>query len=41
MLRHEPITERRSTVSDTELGIAVVLLGLVLILAVIVVPLVG
>jgi hypothetical protein len=41
MLRREPIADRATTVSDIELGIAVVLLGLTLVLAVLVVPLVG
>ena len=41
MFRREPITDAPTTVSDIELGIAVVLLGLALILAVVVVPLVG
>ncbi len=41
MLRREPIADRATTVSDIELGIAVGLLGLALVLAVLVVPLVG
>lgn len=41
MLHREPITDTPATVSDRELGIAVVLLALALILAVIVVPLVA
>jgi hypothetical protein len=40
MLRREPITEP-PTVSDTELGIAVLLLGIALLLAAVFVPLVG
>lgn len=41
MLRRQPITEPTATVSDLELGIAVVLLAVVMLLAVVLVPLVG
>ncbi len=40
MLRREPIAES-ATVSDIELGIAVLLLGIALLLAAIFVPLIG
>ena len=41
MLHREPIVEVTTAVSDRELGVAVVLLGIVLILATILVPLIG
>ena len=40
MLRREPIAEP-ATVPDTELGIAVLLLGIALLLAAVFVPLIG
>jgi hypothetical protein len=41
MLRRDPVTQVTTAVSDRELGIAVVLLGVVLVLATILVPLVS
>jgi hypothetical protein len=41
MLRREPVAEVTTAVSDRELGLAVVLLGVVLVLATILVPLVS
>ena len=41
MLRREPVTQVAPAVSDRELGLAVVLLGVVLVLATILVPLFG
>ncbi len=40
MLRRDPVTQVTTAVSDRELGLAVVLLGVVLVLATILVPLV-
>jgi hypothetical protein len=41
MLRRDPVTQVTTAVSDRELGLAVVLLGVVLVLATIQVPLVS
>lgn len=41
MLRREPIPSSPPTVSDVELGVAVVLLGIVLLLAAVLVPVIG
>ena len=41
MLRRDPVSQVPAAVSDRELGIAVILLGVVLVLATIVVPLVS
>jgi hypothetical protein len=41
MLRRDPVNQVTAAVSDRELGLAVILLGLVLVLATIIVPLVS
>lgn len=41
MLHGDPISNSTATVSDSELGIAVVLLGLALLVAAVLVPIIG
>jgi hypothetical protein len=41
MLHREPVSDATTAVSDRELGLAVILLGVVLVLATILVPLVS